>query len=130
MTAEPHLGNLNLKAQGDYKRVLFVCTGGMLRSATAAHMMAAVADWNTRNAGTMDGALPTVNEYLVAWAEAIYCMEPRHADAVSAAFPWAVPKIKVLGIPDRFPYRDPELVDILNDKFAKEIKEAQAHDKK
>lgn len=129
MPAEPHLGNLNLKAQGDYKRALFVCTGGMLRSATAAHMLAAVADWNTRNAGTMDGALPTVNEYLCAWAEAIYCMEPRHADAVIAAFPWAKDKITVLNIPNRFPYRDPELVEILNQKFEKEIREAQRNDK-
>lgn len=127
MPEQPHLGNLNLKAQGDYKRVLFVCTGGMLRSATAAQYLAAVANWNTRNAGTMEGALPTVNEYLVQWAEVIYCMEDHHAEYVKQNFEWAKDKVRVLGIRDMFPYRDPELVEILSQKFAKEIKEAFAN---
>src|SRR5258708_38492383 len=88
MADRPHLGMLNLKAQGSHKRALFVCSGGMLRSATSAHFMAALGDWNTRNAGTMHSALPPVHPNLVEWAEVIYCMEDEHAQFVANEFPW------------------------------------------
>lgn len=107
----PHLGQLNLAAQGDYKRVLFVCSGGMLRSATCAHWAFANKDWNTRSAGTMDAALPPVHANVVEWAETIYCMEDAHATIVKCKFPWAADKVKVLNIPDRFYYRNPKLIE-------------------
>jgi predicted protein tyrosine phosphatase len=125
MADRPHLGSLNLAAQGTHKRALFVCSGGMLRSATCAHMMAAVADWNTRNCGTMSSALPPMHGNLMEWAETIYCMERHHAEAVAAEFPWAQNKIVVMGIPDRFPYRDPELINLIGNYFKDAIKEAE-----
>jgi predicted protein tyrosine phosphatase len=119
-TERPHLGQLlNLGAQGDFKRVLFVCSGGMLRSATAAHWAASIWDWNTRNAGTMDAALPPIHANVVEWAEVIYCMEEGHAFRVRTQFPWAEDKIEVLGIPDQFHYRQNELIELLQDKLLK-----------
>lgn len=120
MTERPHLGQLNLAAQGDYKRVLFVCSGGMLRSATCAHWATVFKEWNTRSAGTMDAALPPVHPNVVEWAEVIYCMEDTHAAQVKKLFPWAAEKIKVLNIPDRFCYRDPELIKRIEKALANE----------
>lgn len=117
----PHLGHLNLKAQGNYPKVLFVCTGGMLRSATSAHYMAAACGWNTRSAGTMHGALPTVDEYLLEWADQVYCMTQEHFEELVHRFKWAGPKIKVLDIEDKYYYRSPELVKVLAEKFKDEI---------
>jgi predicted protein tyrosine phosphatase len=120
----PHLGQLNLAAQGDYKRVLFVCSGGMLRSATAAQWAATVLDWNTRSCGTLECALPPPHANLIEWAQVIYCMEPHHRDALAYKFPWALDKMEVLDIPDRFEYRHPELVAWLETRFAAEMEKA------
>lgn len=117
----PHLGQLNLGAQGDFKRVLFVCSGGMLRSATAAQWASAALDWNTRNCGTLDDALPPVHPNLLAWAQVIYCMEPHHRDTIVGRYPWAAGKIEVLHVPDNFEYRHPELVRWFEKRFANEI---------
>lgn len=127
MADRPHLGALNLAAQGAHKRALFVCSGGMLRSATSAHFMAAMGDWNTRNCGTMASALPPMHANLMEWAEVIYCMEDHHAESVTNQFPWAQGKIKVLNIKDIYVYRDPKLVQLLHEIFEKEVKEAASH---
>lgn len=113
----PHLGQLNLVAQGSYRRVLFVCSGGMLRSATAAQWAAAELSWNTRNCGTMAAALPPAHGNLLEWAEVIYCMEEEHRASLLARWPWAADKIVVLGIIDNFIYRSPELIELLEKKF-------------
>jgi predicted protein tyrosine phosphatase len=117
----PHLGQLNLAAQGDFKRVLFVCSGGMLRSATAAQWAAATLDWNTRNCGTMDCALPPPHANVLEWAEVIYCMEQRHLDALAEQFPWAREKMLVLDIPDVFEYRNPHLIELLQQYFEAQL---------
>ncbi len=72
--SRPHLGQLNLEAEGHYKRVLFVCSGGMLRSATAAQWAATALDWNTRNCGTWSMALPPAHPNLLEWAQVVYCI--------------------------------------------------------
>jgi predicted protein tyrosine phosphatase len=113
----PHLGQLNLAAQGNYKRVLFVCSGGMLRSATAAHWAASALEWNTRNCGTMDEALPPAHVNLLEWAERIYCMEDRHRSSLIDQFPWAQQKMEVLNISDIYCYRDPDLIAELARRF-------------
>ncbi len=113
----PHLGQLNLEAQGDFKRALFVCTGGMLRSATAAQWAACVLNWNTRSCGTRDIALPPPHPNLMEWAEEVYCMEEAHREELAKRFPWAQKKLVVLNIPDTFYYRDPDLVALLEKRF-------------
>jgi predicted protein tyrosine phosphatase len=117
----PHLGQLNLAAQGTYKRALFVCSGGMLRSATAAQWAASTLHWNTRNCGTLDCALPPPHANLIEWAQVIYCMEQCHQDALVEQFPWALDKMEVLDIPDRFVYRHPELIEWLEKCFAADL---------
>jgi len=120
MEERPHLGQLNLAAQGNFKRALFVCSGGMLRSATAAQWAVTALGWNTRNCGTMEAALPPAHANLIEWADSIYCMEDHHKDAIVNRFPWAVDKITVLNIPDIFNYRAPNLIRMLENAFAEE----------
>ena len=53
--------------QGKDKRVLFVCSAGLLRSATAARIYAS--KYNTRAAGSANYALVPVSDELIAWAD-------------------------------------------------------------
>lgn len=107
--------------QGAFKKALFVCTGGILRSATAAHYAANEKGWNTRSCGILDEAVPPVHPNLLQWADVIYCLEPHHADFINGEFGGEYAgKIKVLGIPDNFEYRNTELVSHIADKLRDE----------
>jgi predicted protein tyrosine phosphatase len=61
----------NVSAQGDQPRLVFVCSAGMLRSATGAKAFAA-RGCNTRSCGTHDYALIPLSANLIAWADGIY----------------------------------------------------------
>lgn len=128
--------NLELKrnrigvAQNSYQnvhpKVLFVCSAGILRSATASHVFSAEPyNWNTRSAGSvLEYALNPVTEALLLWADEIYLMEPIHLQYLETIFPEDIlssyrPKIKVLNVPDDFTYREPELIKILIEQVTK-----------
>lgn len=120
------LGNVRNYYQGSYKRVLFVCSAGLLRSATAAHVFSADPyNWNTRTAGAdNEYALNPVNEAMLAWADVVYTMESEHLDYLERTFGDILDlyksKIRVLEIPDRYPYRDPELINYLKNAVAED----------
>lgn len=100
--------------QGSAKKALFVCTGGILRSPTAAHYAAAVKGWNTRSCGVMSEAIPPVHANLLEWADMIYCLERQHMQFIHQTFgDRYVDKIRVLDIPDNFAYRDRELLSYI-----------------
>jgi predicted protein tyrosine phosphatase len=106
--------------QGDFKRVLCVCSGGILRSPTAALILSQPPySFNTRAAGILDYALIKVDRHLVGWAQEIVCMEHKHARAVeqllgqSEHYPNQGQPIKVLEIPDNYNYRDPDLIKLI-----------------
>lgn len=104
--------------QGKAKKALFVCTGGILRSPTAAHTAAAEYGWNTRSAGIYEEAVPHVTQTLCDWADVIYCLEREHALYLSGKWDDLYDnKTIVLGIPDNFPYRDPELIRLIRLKL-------------
>jgi predicted protein tyrosine phosphatase len=104
--------------QGKAKKALFVCTGGILRSPTAAHTAAEFYGWNTRSAGIYEEAVPQVNATLCDWAEVIYCLEREHATYLDDKFDCEYEtKVIVLGIPDKFTYRDPELIRLIRLKL-------------
>jgi predicted protein tyrosine phosphatase len=97
--------------QGAAKRVLFVCAGGILRSATAAHWAAQHKGWNTRSCGIYSDAIPPVHENLLEWAQQIFVMESMHKDVIVGAFGEKHgEKIVVLSIPDVYAYRDAQLI--------------------
>jgi predicted protein tyrosine phosphatase len=104
--------------QGPQKRVLCVCSGGILRSPTAAVVLAAPPySFNTRAAGTLDFALIQVDHHLIGWADEILCMEEKHKVVIERLFQPSErypkdspPPIFVLNIPDNYDYRDPDLI--------------------
>ncbi len=69
-------GNLH---QGQYKKVLCVCSAGLLRSPTTAVVLSKEPyNFNTRAAGCVpDYALIKVDAVLIHWADEIVCMEWR-----------------------------------------------------
>jgi len=104
--------------QGERKKALFICSGGILRSPTAAHYAASDLGWNTRSAGILPEAVPQVNHTLITWADQIFCMEEEHEQYIRLSglrlYCEVSKKIVVLDIPDDFAYRDPELVKLIS----------------
>lgn len=105
--------------QGPNKRVLFICTGGILRSATAAVIFSQPPyNFNTRACGTAEFALIRVDPVLLGWADQIVCMEEKHRVAIEKLdiasqthYPkGSMPPIFVLEIPDIYDYREAELI--------------------
>jgi len=84
-------------------------------------------NFNTRAAGiTTEYALIPVDDALLYWADEIVCMSQEHRQQVEVLlkklFDGAVdeyPPIIVLGIPDSFRYRDPELVKLIKEQYNK-----------
>jgi predicted protein tyrosine phosphatase len=106
--------------QGDYKRVLTVCSANMLRSPTIAHVLASTPyDYNTRSAGTSDFALIPVTEELLFWADEIVCADTEHAVIVQKRLmDLNLDKPLVnLRIPDIYEYRNPELIMMIRQRY-------------
>jgi len=85
--------------QGQDRRVLFVCSAGILRSATAARIYAK--KYNTRAAGSCSYALIPVTKELLLWAkQVVFVNEENYQDVTKNfdldTFPCYV---KVLNIP-------------------------------
>jgi predicted protein tyrosine phosphatase len=110
------LMNVGNGHQGAYKRVLCVCTAGLLRSPTSAFVLSMEPfNFNTRCAGvdpTM--ALVPVDSVLLAWADEVVCMTAEHAGILSKM---TDKPILCLGIPDDYAYRDPELMKMIGEKY-------------
>ena len=94
--------------QGPEKKVLCVCTDGLLRSPTMAHMLHATYGYNTRSAGIRESvALQSVDDVLIEWADEIVCTDPTVRDRLLAIY--KVPENKTivtLNIADRYGYME------------------------
>lgn len=98
--------------QGFDKKVLFVCSAGILRSATAARIYGR--KYNTRCAGTgLQYALIPLNEILMDWADEVVFVNTYNYDQAGFYFDLVpyMDKIKVLDIPDEYEHMDPRLID-------------------
>jgi len=119
------LANCHNRFQGNYKKVLCVCSAGLLRSPTAALVLSQEPyNYNTRSAGlTPEFALIPVDEVLLEWADEIVCMEVKQKQQLLLLFPQVeIKPIICLNIPDRYEYRDSELIELIKEKYNKEIK--------
>lgn len=116
-----NIGNLSNHYQGTYKKVLCVCSGGLLRSPTAAVILAGEPyNYNTRSCGTSEYALNKLNIVLFSWADEIVVMEEEHRRALdfyNFTLGGQKPTVKCLNIPDRYPYRDLELVKLIKERY-------------
>ncbi len=103
----------------DYKRVITVCSGACLRSPTAAVVLSQDPfNFNTRAVGMTDEyAIVVLDDILEEWADEFVVMEPWMRDAIKIRYPDSNTPIVVLNIPDRFAYRDPELMKMIKDTY-------------
>jgi predicted protein tyrosine phosphatase len=95
------------------ERILFVCTANVDRSRTAEDLYRDDPRYEVRSAGVAPFATVPVSKDLLQWAERIFVMcerEDRHHTMLKLRFPDLDRPIVVLGVEDRWPRGDPELV--------------------
>lgn len=102
-----------------YKRVITVCSGACLRSPTAAVVLSQDPfNFNTRSVGLTDEyTIVKLDDGLHMWADEFVVMEPWMKDAILVRYPDTKAPIYVLDIPDKFAYRDPELIDMIANRY-------------
>lgn len=113
--------NARNEYQGDTKRVLTVCSAGLLRSATLQNLLIREYGYNVRNCGTEESyALIPISEALVIWADEIVFVNRQNFNAVKEDIEKMnmLEKCKVLDIPDMYGFNDPELIDICREQYS------------
>lgn len=104
--------NAQNQYQGDWLRVLCVCSAGLLRSPTLAWVLSNEPyNCNTRAAGSHpEYGLVVVDQVLLNWAQAVVFVNPENHQRVLERKLSLPSEVYVLNVPDRFAFRDPELV--------------------
>lgn len=113
------LANSSNPYQGEFKKVLCVCSAGLLRSPTAAWVLGQEPfGFNTRAAGLSEEyALVLVDKVLIHWADEIVCMNESQSKDIKAIGTKPNQLVICLGIPDNFSYRDPELIRLITERY-------------
>ena len=118
------LYNIHNESQGNIKKVLCVCSAGLLRSATLQNTLIKEYGYNCRNCGTEESyALIPISEALLLWADEIVFVNKSNYRSVAldlAEMKIPEDKIFVLSIPDNYSFNDPKLVEICKQQY-KEI---------
>lgn len=119
------IANADNRYQNKYKRVLCVCSAGLLRSPTAAVVLSQEPfNFNTRAVGiSQEFGLIPIDPVHVYWSDEIVCMSPEHTEVVENIIEkirldlGVRPHVYTLDIPDIYSYRDPELMDLIKTKY-------------
>lgn len=114
------LHNIQNTAQGKTKKVLTVCSSGLLRSATLQNFLIKEYGYNVRNCGTYpEWALIPISEALVLWADEIVFVNEENFEMVEQDLIrlGVTKKCKVLDIPDIYNFNDPKLVQICKEQY-------------
>lgn len=111
-----HAGCVRNPYQSNDKRVLFVCSMGILRSATGSRIYGH--KYNTRCAGTHPEALIPVTALLLEWADEIVFVNPENHRAVYEDGCWLdEKKVAVLNIPDQYEHMHRKIVEAFNEQY-------------
>lgn len=110
--------------QGEYPRLLFVCSGGLLRSPTAA-AVGTTCGFNTRSCGSdLRLALVPISYTLVQWADQIIFMQDENKHQAYEIFRDCLEIIEKLQqrsivwpVPDNYDYMDKMLVRLVKDMY-------------
>lgn len=119
------LYNVSNPYQGDTKKVLCVCSAGLLRSATLQNFLIKEYGYNVRNCGTDEHhALIPISEALVTWADEIVFVNEENYFAVKHHMENMnlEDKVKILDIPDMYNFNDPELLKIIKQQYEESCK--------
>ena len=131
MSLMNRLGNARNPYQTNAKRVLCVCSAGLLRSPTAANVLHREFGFNTRSAGySQEYALIPVDEVLLAWADEIVCVEPSVEKGVMNFVTnhtkldpdFIRENITTLNIPDQYPWGAVELQEAILQQYQEKSK--------
>lgn len=100
-------------------KILFICTVNRSRSVTAEHLYQFDPRFEVKSAGTSYNAITTISPYNLKWADYIFVMEGFHKKWIKDAFPeiYETRNISGLYIPDIYNYMQPELVEMIKEKF-------------
>jgi predicted protein tyrosine phosphatase len=114
--------------QGNTKKVLTVCSAGLLRSATLQNFLIKEYGYNVRNCGTEGSyALIPISEALVKWAdEIVFVSIDNYYDVKYQLEEFGIDnnRIFVLDIPDQYGFNDPKLLAIIKEQYVKKISRA------
>ena len=104
--------------QGEWPRVLCVCSAGLLRSPTLAWVLSNPPyNCNTRSAGSYpEYALVYAEGVLIHWAERIVFASRKNCDMLQEYIPNGkiFYVLDIPDIPDKFPFRHPALVTLIH----------------
>ena len=120
MNTRNRIHNCTNPYQGKAKKVLCVCSAGLLRSPTAANVLHREFGYNTRSAGvSSDYALVQVDEVLLSWADEVVCMESWQAQEVLGMIEELdiEQQVIALNVPDRFEFMNEELQAIIKEQY-------------
>ena len=111
--------------QGSTKKVLSVCSAGLLRSATLQNFLIKEYGYNVRNCGTEESyALIPISEALVKWADEIVFVNLNNYYVVKSQLSLlniSNEKIFVLDIPDNYGFNDPALLSIIKEQYTTKV---------
>jgi len=112
------LTNISNPYQGPAKKVLCVCSAGLLRSPTLANILHKELGYNTRACGTAENfALIPMSEALIHWADEIVFVDEdckTYLDIeTKEELSLAEALVVTLDVPDNFDYDNAELKNIL-----------------
>lgn len=110
--------------QGKFKKVLCICSAGLLRSPTAAFVLSQEPfNFNTRAAGIVPQfALIPVDEVLLSWADEIVCMSNEQQIEIIELLKQIERETPVfnLHVPDNYPYRNEQLMEIISKHYVEQ----------
>ena len=116
------LSNVGNQFQGNAKRVLCVCSAGLLRSPTLANVLHRQYGFNTRAVGSCkEYALIPISQALIWWADEIVFVNQENFDDLDEEEKEEIEsvgvKVTVLNILDDFNWNDPELQALLLQEY-------------
>jgi predicted protein tyrosine phosphatase len=106
------------------RRVLFICGQNQWRSPTAEVLFSERSDLEVISAGLNHGSENPVTLELVQWADIIFVMEAKHRKKLCQRFRASLKDQRVicLDIPDRYPYMDPQLIELLQTRVSRHLR--------
>ncbi len=115
------IANADNRFQGKDKRVLCLCSAGLLSSATIADILVKTGKYNVRNAGSPEYALIPLSTALLHWADEIIVVEEWEQFVKSALKEQELDTpVTSLDIPDMYARNDPELIEIIKQSLIEE----------
>lgn len=123
MSSYNRIANAGNRFQGDRKKVLCVCSAGLLRSPTLAWILSNEPfGYNTRSVGTSsEYALIPLEDVHLEWADVVVFVDEDNYRMARMNFGDMIDNMPhhVLSIPDQYPFRDETLVKIATEELMK-----------